>query len=218
MPIIRNGRIEENVWVSLAETDAKGLSRDTPIVVNLTEWKAGRETLIANFDRRAVRLENADAVAEIQDDLDFLEAVILTFPKFNDGRAFSQARLLRDRLGFKGEIRATGHVIQDQFLFLQRCGVDSVEVKDGKLLEAWKRAHERFRGFYQPALEIPEGRSQDRVSEAARHGGGACRARELGLLKRDLALHPIASAPDGLKCRRDDLSGIFLFAGSTRTV
>lgn len=175
MPIIRNGRVEENIWVSLAETDASALSRETPVVVGLAEWKAGRETLIANFERRAVRLENADAVEEIADDLDFIDAVILVFPKFNDGRAFSQARLLRDRLGYKGEIRATGHVIQDQFLFLQRCGVDAVEVKDGKLLDAWKRAHKRFKGFYQPALAISEGASEDKVSEAARHGGAYSR-------------------------------------------
>ncbi|MBO6562656.1 MAG: DUF934 domain-containing protein [Nisaea sp.] len=175
MPIIRNGRIEENAWVSLAETDAGALSRETPIVVGLAEWVAGRETLIANFDRRAVRLENADAVEEIADDLDFIDAVILVFPKFNDGRAFSQARLLRDRLGFKGEIRATGHVIQDQFLFLQRCGVDAVEVKDGKLLDAWNRAHKRFKGFYQPALAIPEAESEDKVARNDGFGGAYSR-------------------------------------------
>lgn len=175
MPIIRNGRVEENVWVSLAGTDAGALSGDTPVVVGLEEWKAGRETLIANFERRAVRLENADAVEEIADDLDFIEAVILVFPKFNDGRAFSQARLLRDRYGFKGEIRATGHIIQDQFLFLQRCGVDAVEVADAKLLDAWNRARRRFKGFYQPALDNPEQRAGDEVTQAARPGGAYSR-------------------------------------------
>ncbi|WP_193181095.1 DUF934 domain-containing protein [Nisaea sediminum] len=175
MPIIRNGRIEENIWVSLAETDSSALSRDTPVVVGLAEWTAGRETLIANFERRAVRLENVDAVEEIADDLDFIDAVILVFPKFNDGRAFSQARLLRDRLDFKGEIRATGHVIQDQFLFLQRCGVDAVEAKDEKLLDAWMRAHKRFKGFYQPALAIPEGKSEDKVARNDGFGGAYSR-------------------------------------------
>ncbi|WP_420405192.1 DUF934 domain-containing protein [Nisaea sp.] len=177
MPIIKNGRIEENVWVSLAETDPGALSRETPVVVGLAEWIAGRETLIANFDRRAVRLENADAVEEIADDLDFIDAVILVFPKFNDGRAFSQARLLRDRFGFKGEIRATGHVIQDQFLFLQRCGVDAVEVEveDGKLREAWMRALKRFKGFYQPALAISEGALDDRGERNVAPGGAYSR-------------------------------------------
>lgn len=166
MPIIKNGRIQEDVWVALGEPEENTLSRETPVLVRFAEWKAGRETLIANFERRAVRLENADAVEEIRDDLDEIEAVVLFFPKFNDGRAFSQARLLRDRYGFKGEIRATGHVIQDQFLFLQRCGVDAVEVKDGKLLEAWNRAHKRFKGYYQPALAIPEGSAKDKPAES----------------------------------------------------
>ena len=139
MPIIKNGRIQEDIWVSLTDREAETLDRNTPVLVSLEEWKAGRETLVANFDRRAVRLENADDVEDIREDLADLDAVILVFPKFNDGRAFSQARLLRDRFGFKGEIRATGHVIQDQFLFLQRCGVDAVEVADenaaiGKIL------------------------------------------------------------------------------------
>jgi len=166
MPIIRNGRIEENEWVSLAGTEAGALSRDTPVVAGLAEWKAGRETLIANFDRRAVRLENADAVEEIADDLDFIDAVILLFPKFNDGRAFSQARLLRERYGYTGEIRATGHVIQDLFLFLQRCGVDAVEVTDAGLLDAWNRAQKKFKGFYQPAFEIPDGKAGDKSVDA----------------------------------------------------
>ncbi|WP_323795272.1 DUF934 domain-containing protein [Nisaea sp.] len=173
MPIIKNGRIQEDIWVSLTDRDLEMLGRDTPVLVSLEEWKAGRETLVANFDRRAVRLENADDVEDIREDLADIDTVILVFPKFNDGRAFSQARLLRDRFGFKGEIRATGHVIQDQFLFLQRCGVDAVEVADEKLLEAWMRANRRFKGYYQPALDVVEGTCQDKVETAPSGHGGA---------------------------------------------
>ncbi|UUX49909.1 DUF934 domain-containing protein [Nisaea acidiphila] len=173
MPIIKNGRIEENVWVPLGEEGDGALDRATPVLVSLGEWKAGKQTLMANFERRAIRLENADAAEEIREDLDAIDAVILFFPKFNDGRAFSQARLLRDRYGFKGEIRATGHVIQDQYLFLQRCGVDAVEVPDENLLDAWNRAHKRFKGYYQPALAVPAGPSEDRPSDGSVGHGGA---------------------------------------------
>lgn len=173
MPIIRNGRIQEDIWVSLTGGDSDMLDRETPVLVSLEEWRAGRETLVAKFDRRAIRLENADDVEEIRADLADIEAVILVFPKFNDGRAFSQARLLRDRFGFTGEIRATGHVIQDQFLFLQRCGVDAVEVADEKQLEAWRRANSRFKGYYQPALDVIEGTCQDKVETGTPGHGGA---------------------------------------------
>jgi len=173
MPIIKNGRIQEDIWVSLTDRDSEALGRSTPVLVSLGEWQAGRETLIANFDHRAIRLENADDAEVIREDLADLDAVILVFPKFNDGRAFSQARLLRDRYGFKGEIRATGHVIQDQFLFLQRCGVDAVEVSDEKLLEAWSRANRRFKGYYQPALDVVEGTCQDKAETTPSSHGGA---------------------------------------------
>lgn len=173
MPVLKHGRVEENVWIVPAGRARDTFTRETPILVGLAEWKAARETLIAGFDRRAVRLENADSVEDILDDLDFIEAVILDFPKFNDGRAFSQARLLRERYGYRGEIRATGHVIQDQFLFLQRCGVDAVEVTDPALLDAWSRAHERFKGFYQPALAVPVAALENRIADASLSHGAA---------------------------------------------
>jgi uncharacterized protein (DUF934 family) len=71
-----------------------------------------------------------------------LSAVALNFPKFTDGRAYSGAALLRTRYGFKGEIRAIGDVLRDQFFFMQRCGFDAIQPKAGKysdaqLEEAW---------------------------------------------------------------------------------
>ena len=72
---------------------------------------------------------NNRKVAELAPYLDRLALVALVFPTFRDGRAYSQARLLRERHGFRGELRATGQVLRDQFMFLVRAGFDAFEVK-----------------------------------------------------------------------------------------
>ena len=86
---------------------------------------------------------------EIADEIAHLDAVFIDFPAFSDGRGFSQARQLRETHGFEGEIRARGHVIRDQYLFLHRCGVDAIEVSDPRALENWNAAMQEFSLFYQ---------------------------------------------------------------------
>nr|WP_297352221.1 DUF934 domain-containing protein [uncultured Caldimonas sp.] len=77
------------------------------------------------------------------------DRIELDFPKFTDGRAFSQAVLLRRRYGFKGEIRATGDVLIDQLLQMQRCGFDSAVLREGQDPDTARRQLDRFNGFYQ---------------------------------------------------------------------
>ena len=83
--------------------------------------------------------------------LDRLAAVALVFPSFRDGRAYSQARLLRERYGFAGELRATGQVLRDQFVFMLRAGFDAFEVKkDSDADGVCGRPCKRYSVFYQP--------------------------------------------------------------------
>jgi len=84
-----------------------------------------------------------------------VDRVELDFPKFTDGRAFSQAVLLRRRYGFKGEIRATGDVLIDQLLQMQRCGFDSAVLREGQDPEAARRQLDRFNGYYQGDAQHP---------------------------------------------------------------
>jgi uncharacterized protein (DUF934 family) len=79
--------------------------------------------------------------------------VALVFPNFRDGRAYSQARLLRERYGFRGELRATGEVLRDQFLFLVRAGFDAFEVKKDVDVAAFAAAVARYSVFYQPTAD-----------------------------------------------------------------
>ena len=82
-------------------------------------------------------------------DLTGVTRIDLVFPKFTDGRAYSQAFLLRRRLGFTGELRATGDVLIDQLVQMQRTGFDVAVLKDGVDASAAQRQFERFNGFYQ---------------------------------------------------------------------
>ena len=82
-------------------------------------------------------------------DLSGVTRIDLNFPKFTDGRAFSQAFLLRRRLGFQGEIRATGDVLIDQLVQMQRSGFDVAVLREGVKADAAQRQFDRYKGFYQ---------------------------------------------------------------------
>jgi uncharacterized protein (DUF934 family) len=79
--------------------------------------------------------------------------VALAFPRYRDGRAYSSARLLRERYGFKGEVRAVGDVLREQAGFMVRCGFDAFEPADGSSPEVWERAARRFRLVYQRGVD-----------------------------------------------------------------
>ena len=97
--------------------------------------------------QNALELPNdADPMAA---DLTGITRIDLHFPKFTDGRAYSQARLLRQRLQFAGEIRATGDVLIDQLVHMARCGFDVAVLKEGVDAADAQRQFERFSGFYQ---------------------------------------------------------------------
>ena len=87
--------------------------------------------------------------------LDGVTRIDLHFPKFTDGRAYSQAFLLRRRLGFKGEIRATGDVLVDQLVQMQRCGFDSAVLRADQDASFVQRQFERFPAFYQGDAATP---------------------------------------------------------------
>ena len=93
----------------------------------------------------------------------YVPAPPLVFPSFRDGRAYSQARLLRERHGFEGELRATGQVLRDQFLFMLRAGFDAFEVIKDADAEAFAQASRRYSVFYQPT---GDGRATARAARA----------------------------------------------------
>jgi len=98
----------------------------------------------------ALSIANTDDVLQLGDRLKGVRLIALHFPKFTDGRAYSQARLLRERLGYGGELRATGAVFLDQLPFLLRCGFDSFESDQKGFGPALAKARTLFSVVYQP--------------------------------------------------------------------
>lgn len=139
MPLWRRGGFAADSWTFLAND--RLAPEDGAIVVSLKRWLAERDTLARRTAPVGVNLE---AGAEAQSHLADLAArplVALAFAKFADGRAFSYARLLRDRYRFKGELRATGDVLIDEIPLMLRCGFDSFEVTNDPTLKALARGH-----------------------------------------------------------------------------
>lgn len=117
--------------------------------MNRTLTLIAAEDHVDNGDPNVLQLPNdADPLA-IEVCLDDVDRIDLDFPKFTDGRAYSQAFLLRRRLGFKGEIRATGDVLIDQLVQMQRMGFSSAVLKEGVDASAAQRQFDRFAAFYQ---------------------------------------------------------------------
>jgi len=148
MPLLKNGEIVEDSWTQLAE-DAEAAPQGN-VIVTLEQWQEGRDRLRGHNGRLGLRLKSAQSPAQIADDLHHFDLVALEFPRFGDGRAYSYARLLRERYGFKGELRAVGNVLRDQLVFMVRCGFDTFEVANDKAVEAWREAMAEFTRWYQP--------------------------------------------------------------------
>jgi len=148
MPLLKNGEIVADDWAALAEDGT--LSSEGNVIVTLEQWQQQRERLRGHNGRLGLRLKSDQSPAEIADDLGHFDLIALEFPRFGDGRAYSYARLLRERYGFTGELRAVGNVLRDQFPLMLRCGFDAFEVKDEKAVETWHEATSEIAFTYQP--------------------------------------------------------------------
>jgi uncharacterized protein (DUF934 family) len=134
MALWRRGGFADNDWTFVADDAPE--PGEGPIVVSLKRWLADSEALTAHKASVGVAVEaGADAQAHLAD-LACRPLVALAFAKFADGRAFSYARMLRDRYGFKGELRAIGDVLIDEIPFMLRCGFDAFEVSNPPTLRA----------------------------------------------------------------------------------
>jgi len=149
MPLFRETGIVEDPWQKL--DDEAPVPADGMVLVSFARWREARAALLARGGPVGVALANTDPVEALASDTARLDLIVLNFPKFSDGRAYSQARLLRERLGYQGELRATGNVLQDQALFMLRCGFDSFESEQKGFGEALARARTLFSVVYQPA-------------------------------------------------------------------
>jgi uncharacterized protein (DUF934 family) len=169
MPLVKGGKITEDVFVHIA--DGAELPADGAILVSAARFLENPEALFARSGKVGVIWPNNRDVDDLVPFLDRLAAVALVFPTFRDGRAYSQARLLRERYLYRGELRATGQVLRDQFVFMLRAGFDAFEVKKQADAEAFAQTVHRYSVFYQPTgdgqLTALHRRMQLRHSESA---------------------------------------------------
>ncbi len=175
MALFQHGALQPNNWRFVGDDAA--IPADGPVTVSLKRWQAEAETLRGRNEAVGVRLKNDEPAAALGDDVHRLSVIEVEFPKFTDGRAFSQARILRDKLGFRGELRGIGNILRDQYLYMTRCGIDSVELPDGAPVDGYLAALQEFSAWYQPAsdsrrtvLELRHAANRNAKGSAARVG------------------------------------------------
>ena len=151
MPLVENGRIVEDRYVRVLD-DAPVPDR-VPVLLPAKQFIADANELVRRDGSLGVLWPNDCRVAELEPWLGHLALIALNFPKFRDGRAYSQARLLREHFGFRGTLRATGDVLRDQFHFLVRAGFDSFEVKKLADAQVFAEVLGRYSVVYQPGAD-----------------------------------------------------------------
>ncbi|MBM3545601.1 MAG: DUF934 domain-containing protein [Alphaproteobacteria bacterium] len=150
--IFRNGTFHADTWTFPADDVPLPPSGD--IAVGKTRFLAEIQTLRARNGGIGVVLNPGEDPDGIVEHLDRITLVALRFTKYSDGRPYSVARLLRDRHGYKGELRATGDVLRDQVIFMLRAGFDSLDVAHAGTREALRTGSiVGVRHHYQPASD-----------------------------------------------------------------
>jgi uncharacterized protein (DUF934 family) len=150
---IKQGALRQDDWqiLEIVEGQAAVVPESGKWIVPLAVWREQRTALLARQQSLGVKLDPADDPAALAGDTGVLEVVAVNFPAFTDGRGFSSARLLRERFGFKGELRAVGDVSRDQIFLLARCGFDAFLLREGEDGEAALVALKDFSEVYQAA-------------------------------------------------------------------
>src|SRR5215813_5347261 len=149
MPLIKNGSVIVDRYVHVL--DDAPLPEGVPVIVPAARFLADVAEILQCETPVGVIWPNNRRISELVPYLDRLALVALVFPSFKDGRAYSQARQLREQHGFRGELRAAGNILRDQFLFLVRAGFDSFEVVKDADAAVFAEAVRRYSVFYQPA-------------------------------------------------------------------
>jgi uncharacterized protein (DUF934 family) len=149
--LVKNRTVISDPWTTVADDAA--LPEGRPSIVSLDRWTRERKALERHSGGIGVRLRSDQSPAPIAEDLGRLALVALEFPKFTDGRAYSYARLLRERYGFRGELRAVGNILRDQLAFMTRCGFDVFDLPDGADADAWLESVDEISVSYQRATQ-----------------------------------------------------------------
>ncbi|MDA8110660.1 MAG: DUF934 domain-containing protein [Betaproteobacteria bacterium] len=163
--LLRNRRIVSDGWQSLEprrwlQVGEDGLVPDFPaaadLIITPRLWALRREDLLERSGRLGLRLEPEDDPGAFAAELGHFALLAVNFPKFGDGRGFSIARLLRERYGYQGELRALGQVTRDHLFFMDSCGFDSFALRECEDPEEALSGFGDFSEAYQACVARPQ--------------------------------------------------------------
>jgi uncharacterized protein (DUF934 family) len=123
------------------------------VIISLARFQTDGDRLLSEGRRVGVRLRSDEEVEALAYDLPRLATVALEFPKYRDGRNYTNARLLRERFGYRRQVRAVGEVLREQAGFMLRVGIDAFEPADDASANEWQAAVRRYRHVYQRAAD-----------------------------------------------------------------
>lgn len=157
--LIKDGQIQADTWTLLAKAEGEAAAVAVPaagqVIIPVAVWHAQKDALQQRTDI-GVWLDSDEAADLIGADANRFPVLAVNFPLFMDGRAFSTARLLRERYGFTGELRAVGNFIRDQLCYLRRCGVNAFAFADPETnLEEAVKSLSDLQEYYQAAVDQP---------------------------------------------------------------
>lgn len=165
MEIIKKGEIVTSSWVHVADADLLPAER-VDVTVSLRRFVGEQAALQTHPGRVGVRLHPEDDVDPHLPALLQLPLLAVEFPRFTDGRGYSLGRLLRERHGYRGELRAMGNVLRDQLFYMHRCGFDAFELQPGKSVTEALEAFAELSVRYQAAVDEPQPLFRRRVARA----------------------------------------------------
>lgn len=151
MALVKDGRIVDDPFVDASALEA--LPADGPVIVSLEQWQAHRDALLARGAPIGLKLKSDQSPEAVADDVDRFAVIALEFPRFRDGRAYSYARLLRERYGYRNELRAVGDVLLEQLFYMVRTGFDAFEIQSADPLRDFEVAMGDFSVWYQPTAD-----------------------------------------------------------------
>ena len=147
MIILNKDKPQKNEYIFWDESEKIKSINKKKVILTKGLWIQKGQLLKKNKIISGIQLNSDESLDEITDDILYFSLVQFNFLSFKDGRPFSIAKTLRKKFNFKKEIRASGHILPDQYIFLIRCGFDTVEIKDEDF-DVWVRFFKMDEGLY----------------------------------------------------------------------
>ena len=147
MIILNKDKPQKNEYIFLDELKQTTSPNKKKIILTKNLWIEKKQILKKKKISIGIQINSDESLDEITDDLQYFSLIQFNFLSFRDGRPFSIAKTLRKKLNFRNEIRASGHILPDQYIFLIRCGFDTVEIED-KNLDVWVKFFKMDEGLY----------------------------------------------------------------------